>query len=278
MQYIPRYISLCDLLYVFIDRFISLPLFLLFMDENTVGSWTQSHLHRRNTTADISRPCETSCWRSWIPAICVSKLGNRFLYSSSCYTLQSHTRTFPCPLTPSLHYTPNSSVSKTLWQRESQPWPLKFPVMAACHPCIVEPLCQGLRFHTITAHTQTDTFSPSRNIPHSPVCCLCLGLWSRSRGSACPVSILHWNGNVRKANLLQRVDYFSTRSLFYPVVTSSSCHFRELRIWDHLSSLVAMQAADGVKEGSQEVKLGCKEGRRATKCKRILHSFEFHLS
>lgn len=175
MQYIPRYISLCDLLYVFIDRFISLPLFLLFTDENAVGSWTQSHLHTRNTTADILRPCETSCWRSWIPAICVSKLGNRFLYSSSCYTLQSHTRTFPCPLTPSLHYTPNSSVSKTLWQRESQPWPLKFPVMAACHPCIVEPLCQGLRFHTITAHTDWHILSIPKH-PSQP----CVLFMSRS--------------------------------------------------------------------------------------------------
>lgn len=53
MQYNPRYISLCGLLYVFIDRCISLPLFLLFTDESAVGSCTQSRLHTRNITADI---------------------------------------------------------------------------------------------------------------------------------------------------------------------------------------------------------------------------------
>lgn len=108
---------------------------------------------------------------------------------------------FPRPLAPSLHYTPDSSLLKTLWVQgipDSQPWPLKFPVMAACHPCIVELWWQGFRFHTITGaptftSTQTGSFSSSWNIPHSSLCCLCPCLWSRSRGSACPASILLWN-------------------------------------------------------------------------------------
>lgn len=131
--------NMCSLLYLFKYRF----------DENLCA---RSRLHTCNRTPDILCLFETSCWHSRIPAICVSKLGNRFLYSSSCFTLQSHRRTFPYPLTPSLHYTPDSSVSKTLWQRESHRWPLKFPATVACHACIVELWCQGFRFHTITTH------------------------------------------------------------------------------------------------------------------------------
>ncbi len=62
---------------------------------------------------------------------------------------------------------------------DSHPWPLEFPVMAACHPCSLEQWWWGFKFHTVTAapHTQTDTFSPSWNTPCSPTYAgLCLAL------------------------------------------------------------------------------------------------------
>lgn len=151
--------------------------------------------------------------------MCISKLGNQFLYSSSCYTLWSHIRTFPHPLTPSLHYKPNSFLLKILWQRESQipsPDPWNSRSWPPCHPCIVEVWWQGFRFHTITTHTQTDTFSPSSHIPHSPMCCLCLGLWSRSRGSACL-----GKHSALKSVMWERPTCFGGWTIFLPRVFST---------------------------------------------------------
>ncbi len=167
-------------------------------------------------------------------------------------------RTSPHPLTPSLHYAPNSSLSKILWQRDSQPWPLKFPVMAACHPCIVELRRQGFRFHTVTTapHTLRQTHSPH---PETSLTAPC-AVWVFEAGGVGMLgkhSVLKWVMWERPTWTIFPPRVFSTQLSLPPAAA--------LEGWESEITALHFQPRWWSKGGSREVKLGCKEGRKGTK-------------
>lgn len=61
-----------------------LSLFPSFIASQTNTPWDHLDNQTKQKFSHISCLCETSCWWSWIPAMCISKLGNQLFHSSSC--------------------------------------------------------------------------------------------------------------------------------------------------------------------------------------------------